>query len=254
MKPFALADFTAYAASIPEALDAAQASTVFTARDTILVKPNLVNASPFPVTTHPDSCRAVLAYIRDHAPRSRLIIADGCGDPRAETPELFTRLGFLSIAREFGAELLDLNDAPLTLIERPDLAFFKTIRLPSILLESCVVSLAVLKAHSLAGYSGVLKNMMGVLPPLYYAQRHGFWRKAALHADLQRAISELCAVARPDVSVLDASVGLRDHHLGGRECDPPLGKIIAGSDPWEVDRFGAGLLGMDWRTIEHLRG
>ena len=61
-------------------------------------------------------------------------------------------------------------------------------------------------------------------------------------------------MARPDLSVLDASVGLKDHHLGGRTCDPPLGKVAAGSDPWEVDRYGAGLLGLAPDDIGHLRG
>lgn len=33
---------------------------------------------------------------------------------------------------------------------------------------------------------------------------------------------------------------------------PPVNRIIAGFDPFEVDRKGAELLGMDWRQIRHL--
>ena len=51
---------------------------------------------------------------------------------------------------------------------------------------------------------------------------------------------------------MDASIGLADYHLGGRICDPPVNKLIAGFDPQKVDRKAAGLLGLDWRTIPHL--
>lgn len=245
--------FISYAASVPEVLDAAGAGSLLARQSLILIKPNLVNASPFPVTSHPDCCRALLAYVRDHAPDAEVVVADGCGDPRLETSELFDRLGYRSLETEFGVTLMDLNQALLVRLERPDLAFFREIHLPRIVMDAFVISLPVLKAHSLAGYTGALKNMMGVLPPLYYAQRHGFWRKAALHADLQRAVRELSEVVRPGLSLLDASVGLRDHHLGGRACAPPVGKLVAGEDPLEVDRLGAGLLGIDWRTIGHLQ-
>ncbi len=252
MKSFARIPFDSYERSVPEALDAVQAGVALKDRELIIVKPNLVNASPFPVTSHPDCCAAILAYVRDHAPSARLIVADGCGDPRASTMELFDRLGFRQAAQRHGAELVDLNEATTRRLEFPDLTYFREIHLPAVLADAFIISQPVLKAHSLAGYTGAIKNMMGVLPPLYYAQRHGFWRKAALHADLQRALADLGRAVRPDLSLLDASVGLRDHHLGGRTCSPPVGVLLSGSDPYEVDRAGAGLLGIDWRTIGHL--
>ena len=49
-----------------------------------------------------------------------------------------------------------------------------------------------------------------------------------------------------------AVTGLADYHLGGRECSPPVNKLIGGTDPVEVDREAASLLGLDWRGISHL--
>jgi hypothetical protein len=43
-----------------------------------------------------------------------------------------------------------------------------------------------------------------------------------------------------------------EYHLGGPRCDPPVKKIVAGWNPWEVDRRGAELLGLDWRSIRHI--
>ena len=45
---------------------------------------------------------------------------------------------------------------------------------------------------------------------------------------------------------------MAEFHLGGGRCDPPLKKIIAGYNPWNVDREAAGLLGLDWNNIEHI--
>jgi len=51
---------------------------------------------------------------------------------------------------------------------------------------------------------------------------------------------------------MDASIGLSESHLGGPECDPPIGKILASFDPVALDRVAAGLLGLNWTQIEYL--
>ena len=51
---------------------------------------------------------------------------------------------------------------------------------------------------------------------------------------------------------MDGSIGMAEFHLGGPHCDPPVNKIIAGYNPWQVDREAAELLGLDWRKIGHI--
>lgn len=51
---------------------------------------------------------------------------------------------------------------------------------------------------------------------------------------------------------MDATTGLADFHLGGAQCDPPVNRILAGTDSRAVDRQTLGLLGMDWSIIGHL--
>ena len=70
---------------------------------------------------------------------------------------------------------------------------------------------------------------------------------------MHEAIYELNRHRKPDLALIDASVGLTEHHLGGPPCDPPVGRIVAGSDPVAVDAAGCVLLGIDWRTIGHIR-
>ena len=68
----------------------------------------------------------------------------------------------------------------------------------------------------------------------------------------QGPIVDLNRYRTPDLSLMDASVGMPDYHLGGAHCDPPVGKLVAGYDPLEVDRQSAELLGLRWRRIAHL--
>jgi hypothetical protein len=51
---------------------------------------------------------------------------------------------------------------------------------------------------------------------------------------------------------MDCSIGMAEFHLGGAQCDPPINRIIAGFNPWEVDREAAGLLRLNWEDIGHI--
>lgn len=100
--------------------------------------------------------------------------------------------------------------------------------------------------------TGTMKNLIGMAPPNRY-QRKGHWKKAAFHDDVQQAILDLNTYRRPDFTLMDASVGMAEFHLGGPHCSPPVRKLLAGRDPREIDRKAAELLKLDWREIGHLR-
>jgi uncharacterized protein (DUF362 family) len=208
------------------------------------------------VTTRPAFTAAVAEYVRRHAPHAELVIAEGTGDACKETSEIFRALGYDALARDVGAELVDLNHAPLTVRKDPSRPVFPTMHLPELAFSHCVVSLPVLKAHSLAGVTGTLKNMMGFAPPEHYdgtgGRGGGSWKKAVFHNRMQQSVADLVHYLRPQLSCMDASVGLCSFHLGGPPCSPPAGRILAGFDPFALDRRAAELLGRDWRSIGHL--
>jgi uncharacterized protein (DUF362 family) len=193
----------------------------------------------------------VIAFIRKHTD-APIVIAKGCGDATLETPEVFARLGYGDLARRPDVELLDLNKAPLVRLTDRSCHVFPEIWLPETVFEHVLISLPVLKAHSLARITGSMKNMMGLAPPEHYGGRHGSWKKAAFHYRLDEGIVELNRYRRLDFTLMDATVGLADYHLGGACCDPPVNRILAGPDARAVDRKAAELLGMDWRQIGHL--
>ena len=236
--------FTTYSASIREVLDQLRAGNVFAKQTQILIKPNLVNASPHPITTPPACCEAIVQFIKAHSD-ARIIIGEGCGDSVLETDQIFDELGYREMVERYSVELVDLNHAPLRKLRREDCLIFPTMMLPEIVFESYLISVPVLKAHSLAKITGTLKNMMGIAPPKYYSGKGGVWKKAIFHQNMQQSIFDLNQYRTPDLSIMDATIGMAEFHLGGRSCDPPLNRIVAGFNAKRVDREAAAMLNFE---------
>jgi len=249
--PLATVDFHSYPQTVTTVLDAISARQTLSEQSAVLIKPNLVNASPHPVTTHAACCEAVVQYVQSCS-KADIIIAEGCGDSFRETGEIFDLLGYRDVSTRHNVQLVDLNSLPLKKLENKRCPAFPEIHLPEIAFTHFIISLPVLKVHSIADITGTLKNMIGFAPPKHYSSGSGGWKKAAFHRNMQQAIIDLNTYRVPDLSLMDASVGLAEFHLGGRHCSPPVGKMIAGFNPWEVDRTAAALLGLDWKKIPHL--
>jgi uncharacterized protein (DUF362 family) len=244
-------EFNSYDLSVPAVLDQLNVRKRLAGLEHIMLKPNLVTPQPPPVTTSADCCRAVIEYLHSWTDAD-IIIAEGTGDPSFSTSDVFKKLGYRKLADETGVELIDLNTVPLKKLTRNDCPRFPVMYLPEIAFEYFIISLPVLKAHSLSDVTGSLKNMMGFAPPAHYSGAQGIWNKAEFHNDIHQAIIDLNRYRQADLTLLDASIGLADYHLGGRTCDPPVNQLVAGFDPQAVDRKAAELLGLDWLGIPHL--
>jgi uncharacterized protein (DUF362 family) len=244
--------FYSYEESIPKALDQLDVKHTLGTQSKILIKPNLVNSSPHPVTTPAACCEAIIKYIQAYSD-AEILIAEGCGDMSLDTDEIFRRHNYHKLAKKYDIELLDLNYAPLRHLTKPECPVFPEIYLPEVAFSHFIISVPVLKAHCFSDITGTLKNMMGFAPPEHYSGRGGSWKKAVFHQRMHESIIDLNRYRTPDLSIMDASIGLSDFHLGGPQCSPPVKKILAGFDSLEIDREAARLLGMDWRTIPHLK-
>ena len=252
MRDIAEIEFASYEKSVAEVFDAVGAAAVLREQTAVLIKPNLVNASPFPITTAPQCVEAVVQYVRACC-GAKIVVGEGCGDMNMETDEVFQQLGYVELARRLDVELVDLNHAPLKKLTNADCEVIPEMWLPEIAFSHFLISVPVLKAHSFSQITGTLKNMIGLAPPKYYSGQFGSWKKAAFHGRMHESITELNRYRSADLSLMDATVGMPDFHLGGAHCDPPLNKLIAGFNPLEVDRRGSELLGLRWQDIGHLR-
>jgi len=245
-----LQEFETFGESLPLALEAIGAREILARQKNIIIKPNLVNDAPPPVTLPVEAAMVLTRWLQNQTD-ARIILAEGTGDRLHSTIKVFDHLGYMDLAEHYDLKLIDLNEAPVVELQRDDCSVFPQFYLPEILTDCFVISFAVLKEHSLADVTLSMKNMVGCAPPRFY-QQGGQWKKSAFHRHIHEAVLDLNRYRKPDLALIDASVGMTEHHIHGRPCDPSPNKLIAGFDPVAVDAAGALLLGQDWRQIPHI--
>jgi uncharacterized protein (DUF362 family) len=250
-QPCATENYLSYDKTIPALLQAIGAPEILALQSRILIKPNLVNDSPPPVTLPVAACAALIDACRRWS-TAEIVIAEGTGDRHLTTSDVFRIHGYDRLAETEGVELVDLNIAELVELRDPHCRVFPSFMMPRLVMKSFLISAAVLKAHSLAAVTLSMKNMIGLAPPAYY-QRGGHWKKSAFHQQMQTSVFELNRYRKPDLAFIDASIGLAEHHLGGPCCDPPVNRLLAGFDPVAVDAAGAQLLGIPWQQVGHIK-
>lgn len=237
--------------SVAALLDKTSLRSLVSGRRKILIKPNVVKDMAPPVTTQPELVAAIADYVLEELSPENIYIADGTGSLEYDTFHAFEKLGFSKMAKDRGIKLLDLNEEELVRMSRPELKRWPEMHLPEIVMDSFLISVPTLKAHTLAGVTLSMKNMVGVCPPSYYCKK-GNWKKAAFHTQIHEAVADLNRYRSPDFTVLDASLGMLEGHIYGVPCDPPIGIVAASEDPVAIDAYGCGLLGIDPRDIAHI--
>ncbi len=243
--------FSTWQKSINTLLTEANLLPLLAQQKTVLIKPNLVETFPPPITTPPELIEAIIDYIKAKLPNLEIIIGEGSGSLLYETGHTFTTLGYKEMAKRKDVRLIDLNNAPCRKLSKKTCKRWPEMYLPEIIFDSFLISVPVLKAHSLAKVTITMKNMMGVAPPAHY-QQDGHWKKASFHHNIDEAIFDLNQYRTPDFTILDATIGMQESHMHGPQCTPPHLTLAASRDPVALDAYGANLLGHDWRKIGYI--
>lgn len=240
-----ISDSREYTQPVTRALDQIGAVEALQGFSRIIIKPNMVNSSPPPVTTDVRCVAAVVDYLKSRMD-AEIIVAEGSGEGRTLHNLDLNGYGTL------GIPLVDMDDCPVVKYTNDNASVYKEIFLPDILEGAALVSIPPAKDHSITRVTLGLKNMVGCLHASHYS---GYWsyKKSQIHAtDEHQAVADLMLYVRPHVTVIDACEGLKGGHLSGNIPDPPLRKIIASTDVLEADRVGARLLGHDPDSIRYL--
>ena len=94
MSAVAKVQFIDYNESITRALDLIKAAGRLPQTGLIIIKPNLTNADPPPVTTCVKAVEAVYHYCKSHT-KAQIMIGEGCGD--GTTAETFEANGLYNL-------------------------------------------------------------------------------------------------------------------------------------------------------------
>ncbi|MFC1860378.1 DUF362 domain-containing protein [Chloroflexota bacterium] len=216
----------------------------------VLVKPNLFRPeiSGSGLVTNAMVTEAVTKIAMELKPKS-VVIGEGSAagwDKRGySTQESFIASGTDEIAKRLGVEFRNLNIDEAITIDIPNANVMNKVRIAKTVIESdVVISVPVLKTHSLTNVSLSIKNMKGAMP--------GPEKRNSHRLGLDLAIADLISVVRPTYAIVDATTGMEGAWQYPDDTKQ-MNLIIAGNDPLAVDIVGASLMSIDPNQILHLR-
>jgi hypothetical protein len=139
--------------------------------------------------------------------------------------------------------LVDLEKDDFVSLPVPIDGPFKKLEIAQTVLDcDFLINVPVMKAHGQTLITCSLKNLKGVMPRAMKTAFHG--------VDLDRAIAQLASVVTPDLIIVDGIQGDLFSETGHNPVR--MERILAGTNPVEVDSVVADMLGYSPRTIRHI--
>ncbi len=204
----------------------------------VLIKPNVVSGHVSPATTNPEVVRAVMEMVKEYGPR-KVIVADQSGWGRGSTLANLKKVGIYQAASEAGAEVIALEEVEWKKVHPQGASQWEDgFSVPKLLDEvDYIISLPVVKTHSVATYSMALKNAVGLIHPVDRELLHSQEKEPLFGF----RVAEINSYRRPDFVVLDATkVFVSGGPTRGEIREPGL--VIATADPVAADAVGIALL------------
>ena len=206
---------------------------------TVLIKPNFNTGDPNPASTNPEVIRHVIRLVKNQDPYAILI-----GDRSSfwsDTLSCMKKNGAYEVAEQEGAELYPFDNAEWVRVSPAKAkAWPKGFTVPKILNEvDYVISVPVIKTHSIATFTMAIKNWVGILEPLQ--------RTADLHLfnsnkdTFGHMLAELHLARTADFIVMDGTkVFVEGGPTEGKVVE--AGLVVASGDIIANDTVGLAIL------------
>ena len=224
----------------------------------VMLKPNFLSSENPLASTHADAMRGAIDFLLSTPrPPEEIVIAEGGNEKYSG--EAFANFGYDALVKEYSVpiRLVDLHQET----RWGETAIYMaggveaTVRMPSVVLECpCTISVAVAKTHDVCVVTLAQKNMiMGTLHKEDRIKMHGYPSHAervlpseaeVLNVNLIR----LAQYLKPDIGVVDGTVGLQGNGPGGTDA-VPMDAAAASADVFAVDAVMAKAMGfepMNW--------
>ena len=215
----------------------------------VVIKPNLMRKSDpaLCAVVHPSVIRAVAKRAAERGAHVLLAESPGGVYNPAALRGNYEAAGLLPVAEETGMELnYDTSDREVPVPGRR----LKSLHVISPLLEAdLVVNIAKMKSHTLAVYSGAVKNLYGVIPGLLKAEMHFQHQSVESFSDM---VVDICDYIKPQLNIVDAVMAMEGEGPGSgdpREVDA----LVASPSAYAADAVSAGLAGYAIDELPMLR-
>ena len=204
----------------------------------VLVKPNLLSPA-FPrqaVLTHPSIIRAAVEYCLDRG--ARVLISDS---PAMGSFNLILRMNGIRAALDG----LDCECRPFMNSIRVDIGEpFGTIEIAEEAVRAdFIVNLPKLKTHSQMLLTLAVKNLFGCV--IGYRKPEWHMRAGIDRRAFARLIARIGWTLRPAFNILDGVLAMEGHGPGIAGIPRELGVLLAGRNPFALDRVVCRMLDLD---------
>lgn len=210
----------------------------------ILLKPNF-NSNFNALTGNTTDLRLLAATVEFLQGRgySNIVIAEGTSSGFfREGVSVIQRLKADRLATHYGVEMVDLNVWPQS-IDVP-LENGVIVQVANLMTKAdFVINMPKLKAHYEVGMSVCLKNLIGTCI--------GRENKKKIHGSLAKNIVHLNEVIKPNLHIVDGLIAMEGN---GPSRGTPVnyGKVIIGTNPFELDYICARLVGFPRDEVKAL--
>jgi uncharacterized protein (DUF362 family) len=230
--------------AVARALEEAGILERVTAGTRLALKPNFTYPYYRPgVTTSPEVIGATVRVLQQRGARVAIVETDG-GYGAWRVQDAFAGHGMHALAAETGAELVNLCDEPSELVSFRARGRCRHVPLPVRLLRGVdlFITMPVPKIHCMTGLTLSMKNQWGCIPDIMRLRRHYLF---------DEAVVAINAALKP--VVLGDGTYFLDHN-GPMDGTPVrMDLIIAATNVGAFDRYVSELMGVEWRTVSHLR-
>jgi uncharacterized protein (DUF362 family) len=214
----------------------------------VVIKPNLCDITAWEtgVTTDPSWLPVLTAELRSIRSDVEITVVESDAVSAYKTyrscDETFDRLGYRSVARECGVNLVNLSNAEAIEISFKDVPH--AVSVPMLLLEEFFfISIANLKVHPYERMTAILKNSLGLLTNADISVFHPY---------LSTMISQLHSLCTQDLCIVDGRIGLEGS--GPIIGDPVrMDTLIFSNDALAADVTACKLMMVPPGEVPHLR-
>ncbi len=241
-------------ANVYEALNNIREDITPKVREQVLLKPNFLSSTNQLASSHVDVMRGALDFLLSTPqPPEEVIIAEGANE--SFSGEAFQIFGYEALQAEYDVpiRLVDLHqeteweETKVFLSGREE----DTVRMPKTVLDCpCTISVAIAKTHDAGVVTLAMKNMiMGTLHKEDRIKMHGYHSHGdrVLPREAQTLNINLLRLSRylkPDIAIVDGTVGLQGNGPGGTNS-VPLGIAVASGDVFAADAVTSKTMGFE---------
>jgi uncharacterized protein (DUF362 family) len=204
--------------------------------------------------THPDVVRTVAELLRDAGAKEIFIVE--AVYQKASWPAY----GYLDMAKEIGATLVDLNETdPYKVFSETPAGtspfIYDKLKFNPILNEiDAFISVSKMKCHNALGVTHTMKNLVGLVPYRFYTQNQGDEYRSGFHGRpselkkrLPRVVMDLNTARPVNLSIID---GIWTAEAGEGPWIPAMTQIkpnllFAGKNPVSTDAVATAAMGFD---------